>query len=288
MPDDLNLSFRSIVFATDFSSNVGGASRYAALFAQHYDALLIIVHAFTIVQPALEVETLNHVRSQQRQELEQALLDAARLLSPPAPRVRTVLGQDNPVELIRRVSLEDEPSLIVIGAHSAGALQRHIIGSVAEATLRTVTSPVLTVGPEVPIPSRDRLLFRRILFATDFSLAAVQVAPYAFALALAFGSHLDLLHVAEKTDVRTDYERPAYWPGIEQLVPKVLRSQLLTHTFVEFGKVHERIVKHARDAGVDLIVLGAHHHSRLAMHLRTGPTFRTILEAPSPVLTICA
>jgi hypothetical protein len=55
---------------------------------------------------------------------------------------------------------------------------------------------------------------------------------------------------------------------------------------VEFGQVRERIVTHAAETPADLIVLGAHHHSHLAMHLRTGPAFHVIQAARCPVLTV--
>src|SRR5512144_1609733 len=106
MPEVVNLSFSSIVLGTDLSTNVEGASRYAALLSQHYHAVLILVHAFTLEQPAMEVEALNRLPSMQRQELQQLLSETAKQLTPPARSSRTVLGQEGPVQLIRRVSQE--------------------------------------------------------------------------------------------------------------------------------------------------------------------------------------
>ena len=97
---------------------------------------------------------------------------------------------------------------------------------------------------------------RRILHATDFSPASLRAARYADAMARAFGSHLEVLHVTpsgslgEATDVR------------------------------------DHILEHARLQGSDLIVLGAHHHSWIARHLRAGPAFPVALRATCPVLTV--
>jgi len=285
----MDLSFSSVVFATDFPARVRAAGRYAALLAQHFDAELIVVHAFTLVHAAEEAEMFGHGRSAQREQLEHLLSETAKELTPPAGKSATVLGGGSPVDLIRRVSEQHEPSLIVIGTHS-GAVQRHLLGSVAEGILRAIPSPILTVGPHVAVPSSARLEFRHILYATDFSATAADAASYAFGLARAFGSDIDLLHVvsAEAPTGRDLAEREQELLGaLDKLVPEDARELCRPRTFVEFGDTRECILNHAREHSVDLIVLGAHQHSHLAMHLRTGPAFQIVVEALCPVLTIC-
>jgi hypothetical protein len=73
MAEDRDLMFSSVLLGTDFSESAHVAGRYAALFARHYNANLIVTHAFTLGQPALEVETLKHVRSVHRKDLEHLL-----------------------------------------------------------------------------------------------------------------------------------------------------------------------------------------------------------------------
>lgn len=284
------LSFSSVVFATDFSTSARAAGRYGALLAQHWDAELVVVHAFTLSQPALEAETLRHVRSAQREQLERLLSETVKELAPLARKSASILREGSPLDVIRAVSEQHEPSMIVLGTHGGGAVERHLLGSVAEGVLRTIHSPILTVGPHVAVPSYDRLAFRHILYATNFSAAAAHAAPYAFALAQTFGAEIDLLHVASEAAADqhelTEKERK-FLGELDQLVPEQTKTLCRSQSFVEFGRVPERILEHARERGVDLIVLGAHHHSRLAMHLRTGPTFQVIVAAPCPVLTVC-
>lgn len=158
--------------------------------------------------------------------------------------------------------------------------------------LRTMTDPVLTVGPHVATPSADRIVFRHILYATDFSAAAGRAGSHALALARRFGSDLDVLHVVSedtigKQDLITRKERE-FLAALGELNPGDSHTVPRSHTFVETGKARERILKHAGERGVDLIVLGAHYHSHFARHLRTGPAFQIILEATCPVLTVCA
>jgi nucleotide-binding universal stress UspA family protein len=95
-------------------------------------------------------------------------------------------------------------------------------------------------------------MFRRVLYATDYSEAAAHAEGVAFAWAKAFDSKVDVLHVPPNDGTA----------------------------------VHHRILERASLCAADLIVLGAHRHSHLSMHVRTGPAFHVILEARCPVLTI--
>lgn len=226
----------------------------------------------------------------QREHLEHLVSKTVKELTPPARKSATVLGEGSPVDLIRGVSERHEPSLIVLGTHGRGAMERHLLGSVAEGILREIRSPILTVGPHVAVASSARLEFRHILYATDFSAAAAHAASYAFALARAFGSNIDVLHVvsAEATARYDVAEREQELLGaLDKLVPEDARELCRPQNFVEFGDARECIINHAHERSVDLIVLGAHQHSHLAMHLRTGPAFQIIVKAPCPVLTTC-
>jgi nucleotide-binding universal stress UspA family protein len=280
-----------VIFGTDFSEEARAAGRYAALFAKHYGAELIVAHAFRLTQPASEVEAVQHVDSVQRQDLEHLLSETVESLAPVAGRATSILAEASPVDLIRQISERQDRGLVVLGTHGGGTLERHIIGSVAEGILRNLEIPVLTVGPHVESPTSAALAIGRILYATDFSPAAAAAAPYAVALARSFGSDIDVMHVVaegvtEGPTARVAEQDQAFLNALLPLVPQDAVELLKSRTFVEFGEVRDRILQHATGRRIDLIVLGAHHHSRLAMHLRTGPAFQVIMAAACPVLTI--
>jgi nucleotide-binding universal stress UspA family protein len=241
------LPFRAVVLGTDFSPAVRGAEAYAAQLADRNAAELVVVHAFTLAQPALEAEALAHRASVQREDL-MTLLE--RTAADARTRVMRLLFEGAAVDVIRRASAEYSPSLVVIGTHGPGAIERRLVGSTAEGILRTIEAPVLTVGPRVTPPST--LTFRHILYATDYSEAAAHAGQIALEWSKAFGGNVDVLHAA-----------PDATAGM-----------------------HQRILDRASLCGADLIVLGAHRHSHLSMHVRTGPAFHVILEARCPVLTV--
>ena len=242
------LPFRAIVLGTDFSPAVRGAERYAMLLAERGSTELVVVHAFTLEQPALEAEALTHELSAQREELIRLL---ERTAANSAVRPTRLLHEGGAVDVIQRVSNEYAPCLVVLGTHGPGAIERRVVGSTAETILRTIAAPVLTMGPHA-MPSSSELGFRRILFASDSSEAAAHAERLALAWARVFGGDIDVLRVPADDD----------------------------------HSVHHRILERASLCRADLIVLGAHRHSHLAMHVRTGPAFHVILDARCPVLTI--
>ena len=285
------VNVRSVVFGTDLHERTLAAGRYAALFARRADAELVVAHAMQLAQAAVEVEALTHAASAQRRDVERALAELTTTLGALAGRATSLLGDGDPVDLMRTAAAGRGPSLVVLGTHGAGGLEHHLIGSVAEEILRTVDGPVLTVGPHVAVPEGPPLLFKRVLYATDFSPAAVQAARSASNLAHAFGSAFDALYVVPggveggPTSLNDDERRVQ--ATLERFVGEHPSELADADRFVAFGEIHERVLAHARERGVDLVVLGAHHHSWLERHLRTGPAYDIIRAAPCPVLTIC-
>jgi len=277
-------SFSAVIFATDFSPGSRIAGKYAALLSQHYHCKLVVLHAFSLERPAAEAESLGHKASLQREQVEAELSEVVKELHF-GERVQPVLTQGAPLDAVRRASEQHGPAMVVLSTHGGSTFKRHFIGSVAEGIVRTIHDPVLTVGPHVPAPPPDRLELKRVLFATDFSVAATDAANYAFAIAGSFSSAIDVLHVVSRDDV----SKPELLATMHQNLVGASGAQpeVSSEMFVESGEARDRILEHARDRSVDLIVLGAHHHSHLARHIRTGPAFRIIAEATCPVLTIC-
>jgi nucleotide-binding universal stress UspA family protein len=282
--------FQTVILATDFSPTDRIAAQYASLFAREFSKPVVVAHAFTLAQPAMEAEAMGHVPSIQRERLQHQLTDLVEHVQSTGIQAEGVLSLGNPLELVQTLLQKHAPALLVLATHGGGATERHIFRSVAEEILRLVHDPVLTIGPHTNPPSGKKLLFRHILFATDFSSSAAQIARFAAALARHFGSKLDVLHVAPESALRERHsierKQKEFITALEQQDSDPSHSLLRSQIFVESGATAERVLEHARQNTVDLIVVGAHPHSHLAMHFRTGPAFQIILEATCPVLTI--
>ena len=140
----------------------------------------------------------------------------------------------------------------------------------------------------------------KVLVPTDFSEFSKPALTYGCAIAARFQSELHLLHVcpdaamlipeaggigvAGLTDQAEALEESAVrqlqeLPGDDWQGATVVRATRTGSTFYE-------IIQYAKDADVDLIVIGTHGRSGL-MHLLMGSVAENIVrKSPCPVLTV--
>jgi nucleotide-binding universal stress UspA family protein len=284
------LDLKTVVYATDFSLCSQNAGLYAARIAAYFSAKLLVAHAFTLSQAALEVEVGDRKVSQQRVDLKNLLSKEALLLGMNSMEVTPTLLEGDPKDAIPRLADRNGPSMIVLGTHGGGRLERGIIGSVAEEILRSTRWPALTVGPKVQSVTPKTLPFERILFATDFTPVAASAATYAVMLAEAFGARIDVLNVIHDSVIGHPEPlsdlRNRFYGILDGLLPQQALEFCDPITFVTMGNAFDRILEHIREQSIDLLVLGIRKTSHLGMEMRTSAAFRIIVGAECPVLTI--
>ena len=136
----------------------------------------------------------------------------------------------------------------------------------------------------------------KILVPTDFSEHSTKAVQYGAALAAKFGAELHLLHSLEAIPILggegsfypPDSEAEREAAAVKQLDDvkrdisddvKVVLQAKLGHPFVE-------IVRYAKDAGIDLIVIGTHGRGAIAHMLLGSVAERVVRKAPCPVLAV--
>ena len=288
--DKPELNLETVVYATDFSLSSKNAGFYAAHMAAYFSAKLLVTHAFTLEQAAMEVEIRDKLLSQQRNILTNLLSKEAGLLGADSAAAIPVLLEGEPQYVVPGLADMHGPSLIVLGTHGGGSLERGIIGSVAEKILRSTIWPALTVGPQVQPLSPQTFPFQRILFATDFTVAAANAAIYAVTFAEVFGAKIDVLNVIQEPAIehpdRLADLQTRFFAALDALVPQRAKEFCDPRTYVAVGGAHDKILEHIKDRSIDLLVLGIRKTSHISMEMRTSGAFRIIVDAPCPVLTI--
>jgi len=140
---------------------------------------------------------------------------------------------------------------------------------------------------------------RRVLFPTDFSEASEAAWPYAMTLAEQFGAEMIFLHVVPEGMGEVHFvagfpcgHRPANMAAWghdrlrKDLMDKASGSGVPVTPRVREGLASWEIVKEAREAVADLIVMGTHGRTGLT-HLVRGSVAETVVrEAPCPVITV--
>jgi nucleotide-binding universal stress UspA family protein len=122
---------------------------------------------------------------------------------------------------------------------------------------------------------------RTILYPTDFSSYSNQAYLHAVALAETHRASLTIVYVASPgQDGDTDY-----WRGqLEQIRP-ANPSIPVSHVFLE-GDAASEIVNYARDAGIDLIVMGTHGRTGVERLVLGSVAERVLRDAPCSVLVV--
>lgn len=286
------VGLRNILFATDFSAAAESAIPYVKRIANHYEANLVVLHVHPpIVNPMTPPETWGadaaaaEAREQRHRE---------ELQSTFAGIPTQVLIEEGEIQATLCAEIENNKiDLVVVGTRGRTGLGKFLLGSVAEEILRTITCPVLTVGPYADLSRGADGQIREILFATDFASESNAAAKYAVSLAEEFQARLVFLHVVprlEANDLVMASDVVASSKALlEKLVPAEATYWCKPEYFVEEGNPAEKILDVAHYRESDIIVLGVKPGAGAlgaATHLPIATAHRVVAHASCPVLTV--
>lgn len=300
-------TFRHILVATDFSEVSRRALCEALALAAENNAQLSVLH---VLHPerkrgALESPPEADPERITAEKKITALVGELR----PEQKIETLVRHGHvPVQVLSVI--EDQGiDLLVIGTRGRGGLRKLAVGSVAEELLRAAPCPVLTIGPEAEALAADhRLVFHKILFATDFGKGSTKALPLALALARAQQAKLILLHMMAplpSTSASLSAYAPATaaadeveeWEGsTRKRCLKQLRECLPAETglkqeveyVVGTEFLAEGILTASYKFDVDLIVMGANRtaSTKMAAHIPWTAVHEVVRDAVCPVLTV--
>jgi nucleotide-binding universal stress UspA family protein len=184
---------------------------------------------------------------------------------------------------------EREVDRVVMGTHSPGPIGKLLVGSVAEAVLRTSRVPVYIIGPEVVDGSFRNFATRTILCAVSLQESSFVVSALASELAAQHNARLILQHVIRPQD-RMEELAGRSIDQIEDdllaLIPMELRQRINAQAIVVPGDPTEELLYQARAQQADLILLGAQGASAFAAITRHGVVYKILAHSHCPVMTL--
>jgi nucleotide-binding universal stress UspA family protein len=280
----------TILFASEIPANER-AFNFALAQASEFAADLVIFHVYdTLVVAASETSGIRSydyaaAARSEIQHLQPLALRAREAGINCEVEVRPGLAADQILSYLR----EHRIDRIVKGTHSPGPIGKHLVGSVAEAVLRSANLPVFIVGPEVVDGAYRNFAIRTILSAVSLIDSSYIVASFAAELALQHNARLVLQHVIRPQD-RAEILAGRTVEEIEtdllRLIPTELREQISVQTIVVPGDPTEELLYQSRAQQADLIVLGAHGASAFAAITRHGVVYKVLAHSNCPVITL--
>ena len=280
----------TILFATEVPANEK-AFAFALAQAAEFGAELILFHAYdTLIVSASETSGIRYYdyAAAARAELKQ-LEPLAQRVRDAGVRCQAIVRPGLPTDQVLSFLREREVDRVVMGTHSPGPIGKLLVGSVAEAVLRTARVPVCVVGPEAVDGAYRNFATRTVLCAVSLQEASHMVAAFAAEVAAQENARLVLQHVIrpqERAEVLAGRTIDQVEADLLSLVPVDLHGKLDVQAIVVPGDPTEELLYQAKAQQADLIVLGAQGASAFAAITRHGVVYKVLAHAHCPVITM--
>jgi len=278
------ISFKNILFLTDFTEASQTALAYALGFAKHFGAQVYPAHS---CDPIILTETAApDILDEAEENSRRRLIDLAKENN----IAGTPLFARGPVsEAVPGWINEHAIDLIVMGTHGRKGLKHFLMGSVAESVFRHATCPVLTVGPHVNVRPYHDFKAEKILFPTDLGPHADFATQYALSFAQEGKSQVTFMHVVPLEEAFQSDRAPLVadsFNKLETLLPQDAKEWCQPELVVEVGDPIKELLGYASTERPDLIVLGLPAGKKFNGGFHTSVTYNLIAQAPCPVLTV--
>jgi nucleotide-binding universal stress UspA family protein len=280
-------AFEKLLVATDFSRSSIAALSYAENLAQLYGRELLLTHVVSSGNASppepLAVFAAPEIGQAMAEDLEQL----ANQIRHRGVQARAILTEGPVADALQALVEKEKPTLLVTGTHGAHGLKRLILGSTAEAILRTVSCPVLTLGPACASITQKNLALQTIVYATVMQHPSDDALLYAASLARAMHAHVQMVHaIDEITDMPANSLNKEVQSQSDLLAEALKGSDSKVSVHRVYGEPVEAILRRVIATHADLIVLGAERGRKLAAFMPAGVAYGLIRSAPCPVITL--
>ncbi|MES2222241.1 MAG: universal stress protein [Acidobacteriota bacterium] len=280
-------AFEKVLVATDFSRSSIAALSYAEDLVKVYGEELLLAHVVSTGNASPPEPMAVFAAPEIGQAMAEDLDQLTHQLRRRGIHARAILSEGPVADALEALVQKEKPSLLVTGTHGAHGLERLILGSTAEAILRKVTCPVLTVGPSCERLSAKYLAMQTIVYATVQQHPSEAALLYAAALAREMHAHLLLVHaIDEISDLRERSVDNEVQSQSDMLTAALHGSGCKVSVHRVYGEPVEAIIRRVIAARADLIVLGAERGKKLAAFMPAGTAYGLIRSAPCPVITL--
>jgi nucleotide-binding universal stress UspA family protein len=283
--------FRKILVPVDGSHSCLHAKMLAASIASKFKSKVTVVHIISheFMHPELKAQyqlppsILHRVDEAYLQAGKKIIRNAEELFREAKIDVDArLVTYEDPAELLLELVKDEGYDLVVIGNRAEHQSERYSLGSVTEKIARHAECPVLIVKKKPKV--------ERILTAVDGSKHADKALEYAVQLAKNYSANLTLVHVEEDKLIRIGGPQVVDCLGtVGECILKDALTKVQGISFdkmLEYGSPAEVIIKVAKKADVDLIVVGSRGLSSVRRYLLGSVSDDISMHARSSVLIV--
>jgi nucleotide-binding universal stress UspA family protein len=287
------MSFKNILFPTDFSPNANHALKHAIRIANFSKGEVIVQHVVSdYFERHSHWATLFDIHELQKFMDIYVDVQMSKALPKDATNItiRPVISKGKPAEEIAAMADKELVDLVVMGSAK---------GVTTGKVVRLTNRPVLAISATTPVQDvRPEHGIERMLVATDFSEHSKKVVRYAFDLKRMFGAMLYMLYVIEMPKAIDFGVRQGHFTDTLARMREWATNQLASLTpiefitdptvvrFVEVGSASDSIAEIAEEIGADLTILGTHEYGVIHKHLLGTTTDKLLTKTSVPVLAL--
>ena len=283
--------FRKILVPVDGSHSCLHAKMLAVSIARKFKSKVTVVHVASHEFMHPELKAQYQLPHSILHKIDEAYLQAGKKIIRNAEELfreakidvdARLVTYEDPAEFILQLVKNEGYDLVVIGNRAGNQSERYSLGSVTEKVARHADCPVLIVKKKPKV--------QKILTAVDGSKHADKALEYAVQLAKNYSANLALLHVEEDKLVRIGGPQVVDCIGtVGECILKDASTKAQGLSFdkmLEFGSPAEVIIKIAKKADVDLIVIGSRGLSSVRRFLLGSVSDDISMHARNSVLIV--
>lgn len=295
----MDVSIDSILVPTDGSEGATAGARRGIDLAARLDADL---HVLSVVDTRetdtssldLDAEEGAQPEEQLQDAAERAVEEVAGIARTNlAGRITTAVEHGVPFETINRYVDGHGIDLVVMGTRGRTGLERALLGSVAEKTLRTASVPVVMV-PAAADAVESGSTYKNVLLPTDGSEGAEIAIHWGVALARAFDATLHTVYSvdtgafapADGLDAMYDALEEAGRRSLETVREHARSTDVSVAGNLASGPAARTILSYSEEQDIDLIVMGTHGRSGVRRYLIGSVTETVVRNAAVPVCCV--
>jgi len=286
-----NNFFRKILVPVDGSHSCLHAKMLASSIARKFKSKVTVVHCASHEFMHPELKAQYQLPHSILHKIDEAYLQAGKKIIRNAEEMfreakidvdARLVSYEDPAEFLLQLVKDEKYDLVVIGNRAEHQSERYSLGSVTEKVARHAECPVLIVKKKPKVES--------ILTAVDGSKYADKALEYAVQLAKNYSANLALVHVEEDKLIRIGGPQVVDCVGtVGECILKDASTKVEGVSFdkmLEYGSPAEVIIKVAKKADVDIIVIGSRGLSSVRRFLLGSVSDDISMHARSSVLIV--
>jgi nucleotide-binding universal stress UspA family protein len=274
----------SILVPVDFSETSKLALQFAARFATHSHASLLVLHVVPVLLGGRFLPN-THLCKVARNDLEAFAKKHLRHVSH-----KILIEEGSAFQQICKIAESHNSDMIIMSTHGYTGYKHTLLGSTAERVIRYSPCPTFVLGANVRSPKAS---FKKILVPVDFSRNSIPLLKFAVAFAQTNQARVSLCHTVE-----LPLYPPQDAPDMEALTKAMIKqsegklktlfnklpAKIRGSRSIRVGDAFDEIAHEARARKSDLIIISTHGYTGIQHMLLGSTTEKVLRSAPCPVL----